>query len=555
MKTILTNGNIYTCDPQNPQADTLAFDGSEICYVGDGLPEDNETKVIDLHGKTVIPGINDSHIHPGWLAKSAWHIRLPWTEDLDEILAFIKKYAEDHPKEELPFLYFEYYPTTLFGGKGPKKEILDKVVSDRPCYCQDFGEHQQWLNSKMLKLLGVTKDTPDPSTLEVFIRDEKGEPTGWVKEMAWAHFADNMWEAIGWKPPEDLTEETLKPFFDFLTEHGITGMADGFIEDDQQIESIYQMDQKGDLKTYYDGMVRFWSLKDLPEKIGKLREYQRKYTTGHIKINTMKLFLDGTNEAGNSALLDPHVNDPENYGEIMMEEEDLTECISLCNKEGLDIHIHIVGDRGFRVACNAVEKAQSRGLDDGIPWVCQPVFAHCEIIDPADMDRPAKLGITINWSCHWSGGYFSDAAMDYITEEKWRRMYQFNPIIKSGGLVAFSSDVVTFYELNRADPFFGMQVAATGVDPQVPLDPKKYPGSVRPPDSARLSLPVLLNGYTMSSAKQMRWQDKLGSLTAGKVANINILSADPFKTELNKLKDINFDTVIFDGEVIKGELL
>src|SRR5699024_6623385 len=91
--------------------------------------------------------------------------------------------------------------------------------------------------------------------------------------------------------------------------------------------------------------VRFWRYEDLPEKIAIVKEYQKKYTTKHIKINTLKLFLDGTNESGNSASLHPHVNDSTgtNYGEIAMETDELKKCFLLSNKEGLDLHIIMVG--------------------------------------------------------------------------------------------------------------------------------------------------------------------------------------------------------------------
>ena len=87
------------------------------------------------------------------------------------------------------------------------------------------------------------------------------------------------------------------------------------------------------MKFYYDGIVRFWSIKDLPEKIKEVKEYQAKYTNKHIKINTVKLFLDGTNEGGNSAVLSPHKNDPtqQNFGSIKMEVDELVECFLLCN--------------------------------------------------------------------------------------------------------------------------------------------------------------------------------------------------------------------------------
>ena len=555
---VLRNAKIYTMNDEAPLADTIVTDGKKIIYVG----TENEAaehiaadaKVYDLKGKTVLPGIVDSHIHPGMCSRSTWHVRLPWTEDVNELLDFVRKYGREHSREEVPFIYFEYYPTSMFDENGPVKELLDEAISDRPVLCQDFGEHLCWVNSKMLELLGVDKNTPDPSTLEVFVRDEEGNPTGWIKEMAWLHFADNMFEALGWQPPEELTEERMRPFFDFIEESGITALFDALIESDRQIRTVYEMDMAGKLHTYYDASVRFWKYEDLPEKIAKLREYSELYTTEHIKFNTMKLFLDGTNESGNSASLHEHINDPGNFGEIMMETEELTQCYLLCNREGLDLHIHMVGDRAFRVGCDAVEAAQKIAAQNGEEWVCQPVFAHCEVVDPSDMGRPAELGITVNWSCHWSGGYFGEEAMNYYTEEKWRRMYQFNPIIRSGALVAFSSDVVTAYEMHRAYPFFGMQVAATRIDPEFPLDSDKYPDSMRPDGSARLNLPVLLRGYTINGARQLRWEDKLGSLEEGKIANMVVIDRDPFETEPGELKDISVQTVIFDGNVVRGEL-
>ena len=555
---VLRNAKIYTMNDEAPLADTIVTDGKKIIYVGTEKEAAEhiaaDAKVYDLKGKTVLPGIVDSHIHPGMCSRSTWHARLPWTEDVNELLDFVRKYGREHSREEVPFIYFEYYPTSMFDENGPVKELLDEAISDRPVLCQDFGEHLCWVNSKMLELLGVDKNTPDPSTLEVFVRDEEGNPTGWIKEMAWLHFADNMFEALGWQPPEELTEERMRPFFDFIEESGITALFDALIESDRQIRTVYEMDMAGKLHTYYDASVRFWKYEDLPEKIAKLREYSELYTTEHIKFNTMKLFLDGTNESGNSASLHEHINDPGNFGEIMMETEELTQCYLLCNREGLDLHIHMVGDRAFRVGCDAVEAAQKIAAQNGEEWVCQPVFAHCEVVDPSDMGRPAELGITVNWSCHWSGGYFGEEAMNYYTEEKWRRMYQFNPIIRSGALVAFSSDVVTAYEMHRAYPFFGMQVAATRIDPEFPLDSDKYPDSMRPDGSARLNLPVLLRGYTINGARQLRWEDKLGSLEEGKIANMVVIDRDPFETEPGELKDISVQTVIFDGNVVRGEL-
>lgn len=563
MITLLRNADIFTAADAQPQAQAVAYEDDRLIYVGKENSQELEKitayadRIIDLKGKTVLPGFVDSHVHPAAVAMSSWHIKVPMFQEVEAFLAYIKNYAKQHPKEEIPFLYFEYYPTNMFDTNGPRKELLDAVINDRPCLCQDFGEHMHWVNSKMLELMEVDASTPDPAPgLEMFVRDQRGEPTGWVKEMAWLSFAERMYKKINWKPPVTITEGMMAPVMDFFTSNGITALFDAVIESEEQLKVLKALDDQGALKLYYDAAVRFWSLQDLPEKISELRHYQKTYQTKHIKIQTMKLFLDGTNEAGNGALLEPHVNDPAkaNYGEIKMDEDELKHCFLLCNEEKLDVHLHIVGDRAFRTGWKAVKAAKEEAAANGKAWSIQIVFAHCELVDPADMGKPAELGIRVNWSCHWSGGYFGDKAKTYISEEKWNSMYQFNPMIRSGAPVAFSSDVVTYYELERANPFFGIQVANTRIDPQFPLDPKQYEESIRPEKSARIPVKDLLKGYTLTSARQLHWDSIFGNLEIGKLANLCIVSENPIKANPLKVKDIKVDAVVFEGEVIHGSL-
>ena len=558
MITTIKNAKIYTCNEKMPWAEAIAFEDDKITFVGLNADAPTSDSVFDANGKMVIPGFVDSHNHPGMVSQSSWHITLPWVDNVNDLLSFVKQYAEEHPKEEIPFLYFEYYPTTLFDEKGPTKELLDQAVSDRPCLCQDFGEHLHWVNSKMLECMGVTKDTPDPVPgLEMFVRDEYGEPTGWVKEFAWIRFADVLFANIGWEAPMRMTPELMENFFVFTKEYGITAMGDGILEGEEQLISMSELDKQGKLNLYYDGIVRFWSYDDLPEKIAELRNYQKKYTSKHIKINSVKLFLDGTNESGNSALLEPLANDPSgtNYGVIKMETEELTKCYVLCNREGVDLQIHMVGDRAFRVGCDAVEAAQKIVREEGTPWTIQPIFAHCELVDPADFQRPAKLGITINWTCHWAGGYFGTQAISILGSERWHRMYRIREFLESGALVAFSSDVTTFYELHRrANPLLGIQISNTRIDPEFPLDSEICPGEVRTPAGQEVPLDILIKGYTLNAARQLHWENLMGSLEEGKLANMNLLSANLFEVDPMKVKDITVDAVIFDGVLIHGEI-
>ncbi len=550
MKRILKNGKIFTLNKDNSEVSAVVLDGKKIIYAGssDGaVAYSDNAEVTDLDGKTVLPGFIDSHTHPAGCASTAWHVKLPWTEDKDELLRFVKEYAEAHDKYEVPFLFFEYYPTSMFGITGPRKEMLDEIVSDRPCLCQDFGDHMCWVNSRMLELMGVDKNTPDPSQIEIFERDEDGEPTGWIKERAWIYFEDKLYNAIGWRPP-GLDKKTMENYLDSVKAYGITSLADCLIEKEELLDSIYELDKEGKLEIFYDVAVRFYHYSELPEGIERLKAYRKKYGTEHIRFTSMKLFLDGTNELGNSALLSEHINDPGNFGEITMDTEELADCFYLCSSEKLDLHIHMVGDRAFRTGCDAVEKAQKRIKAEGGQWNCQPIFAHCELVDPADMKRPAELGITINCSCHWSGGYFGEEAKNFISEEKWETMYQFNPMLESGAMVTFSSDVVTNYEFHRSYPLFGMQVAATRVDPEFPVNPVKYPGSVRLPLSAKLSVKDLIKGYTIDGAKQLHIDNLTGSIEAGKLANLVVLDNNPYTVPAEKLSTINVHSVYIEGK-------
>ena len=106
-----------------------------------------------------------------------------------------------------------------------------------------------------------------------------------------------------------------------------------------------------------------------------------------------------------------------NYGQINMSEVELTKVLLRLNQEKLDLHIHVVCDRGFRTACDAYEKAKKQVEQEGGTWDIYMELAHCELVHPDDRRRPAELGIIINWSCHWAGGYFGEGAIDYLGQE------------------------------------------------------------------------------------------------------------------------------------------
>lgn len=548
---VLKNARIYTVDNAKPWASAVAIRGKKIVYVGGWRGAKayvgGTTRTYDLGGRMVIPGMLDSHTHPRDVALSTWHTTLPWVYDADVQLSFLKEWCEAHPDQKV--VYAEYYPTEMFSADNlPTAAMIDAYVSDRAVIWEDSSDHACCVNSKALEWMGVTKDTPDPEPgVAYFQRDSAGNPTGYVTEWAWAYFTEQLFTNAGWAPPDTVTAATLKPFLRSLSLKGVVGVWDALGEVDT-LKAVTSLDRQHKLNMIYEASVVYDSLAGLPTAIRTAKARQAKYGSPHVRVRTIKLFLDGTNEIGTSAVLEPFSNDVTgtDYGDLRMSEDDLTASMLLLNKANLDLHIHLVGDRAFRVACNAVERAQAKL---GSAWRVRVTLTHCELIDPADMPRVAQLGIIINWSPHWTGGYFGPAAEEWLGVERFNRMYQFNPIIESGGIVNYGSDVVSQWEADRANPFFGMQAAHTRIDP----DPNLAWG-LREPESAKLRLVDLVQGYTINGAIQLRRQASMGSIEVGKLADLSVLNTSLFDAADDQIKDVSPVAVVFEGRVVSGKL-
>jgi predicted amidohydrolase YtcJ len=562
---ILSDARVHTADRAHPHAVVVAIRREEIVDVAQSGDDSwralvgTDTNVVDVGGRAIVPGFVDSHTHPELVSLSSWHISLPRTDDLDTILDFLRRFAADHPVSDVPFIYAEYYPSDMdWGPDGPTAAAIDAAVSDRPVLLQDFSDHSSTVNSKMLELLGVEATTPiqidpeDPAPR--FVRGaDGGTPNGLVRERAWTHLADKMYDGIGWRPPEDVTPALLEGFTSFLSSKGVVALLDAATSR-SAIASAARLDAAGQLNLHYHGAKIFSSLANLDATVADVRAWQEEFGGPHVRVNTVKLFLDGTNEFGTGAVLDPLVTDDGDRGLLRMSEDDLTTALHTLNAADIDLHVHVVGDRGFRVALNAVERARH---ELGGSWRILVTLSHDELVDPSDVTRVSELGVILNWTPHWSGGYFGVAAAEHLGWERFSRMYQFNPVIASGGMVTFGSDVVTQYEAGRADPFFEMQVGHTRIDPEYPMQPG--PGTVagtqvREPASAKLSLEDLLQGYTRNGAIQLRLADRIGSIEVGKTANLSVLDADLFGVPADTIKDIEPVAVMFEGRVIHGTL-
>ena len=554
MITLYTNGRIYTENPAKPWAEAFVTEDSKFVYVGDKEGASafaKADKTVDLAGKVVLPGFLDGHTHPETVAKTFWHAVIPRTYDKDELYAYIREAAEKYPKETNPYFFCENYFTETFGEEGPRKEDLDELIPDRPARIQDFSDHACWYNSiamDMLKDENGIPHAPSPMGGEgTFIKDANGEYTGNCLESTPDYSDMKIYKALGWEPELIASEEMLKPFLDMLKENGVIGLMDGFTEGEESMQVIYEMDKAGKLGMFYEASVCLEEIDEVEDVIATIRDWQEKYTTDHIKTRIVKFFIDGVNDHGDSFSVDPMANDPTGtyHGEAFATTEELRDVMVRLNEENLDMHIHTVCDGSFRRVCDAVEAAREICGDS---WRIKVTMAHCELIHPDDVARPAELGIYIDATPHWNGGYSDEGVQLFFGYDKWATMFDHRKLIEAGVNVGFSSDVFNYTEAWRANPFLGMQVGLTRVDPEVPLNPERYPGSMHPPESAKLTVEQLIHGYTAVNAERMRLNDILGSIEEGKIANFTVLKDDIFSYPAEKMGELKTESVYFEGE-------
>lgn len=540
--TVYVNATFVTEDEALPRASVLAVKDGKIVYVGDDAAG-FDGEVIDLGGAFVTPSFLDAHSHPGIVGTTVWYEDMPADCDTqEEILAYVANYCAEHPVEEVPYMYFEYYPSNLFDENGPRKEWIDEVVSDRPILIEDFSDHACWVNSKFLELLGVYEEGVVSADDEpFFFKDANGEYTGWIKEFVWQNYIGNLYEAIGWAPEDGVTEDTLLYTLNDFTKWGVTGVMDAYTLGEEHVAEAADLISSGKWNGYYELSYVMDTPADLEDCITAIHTLEETYGNDKCHIDTLKIFYDGTNELGDAALIDGWITDSTQTGYIMMDTEETAHVIRRCNEEGIDVHFHMVGDLAFRQVMDATELLLNElGKLDIQVEVC-----HCEYVSPEDYLRPAQLGVIVNWTPHWSGGYFGDGSLQYLGEERYNNMYQFNPMIESGAIVTFGSDIYSAYEEQRANPYFSMQTGMTRVDIE-------YPDGMRESEAAKLSLESLLKGYTINAAIQMRIDDKVGSLTVGKDANFNVFDVDLFTVNEFEFKDVLPTAVVYEGRCISG---
>jgi predicted amidohydrolase YtcJ len=542
---VFLDGNFYTANPRQPWASAVAIQGDHIIYVGDEVGVDEfvgpETKRYRLKGKLVLPGLIDAHTHPGMVALSARNVSIEDTETRPELMQAIARMIESNP--DPPVLIGGFWRNELFDERGPHKRDLDRIESSRPVILYDYWGHSVWANSKAFEMAGVGRNTPDVIPgLAYYQRDADGEPTGWVTESAASVFVKHF-QAVTAE-----TEQSLLRFLQYLRELGVTALWDAgnFGWDDEIYAVVSRWDREGVLPLRYHGSYTLFLPDDLPNAVAELKRMREAYGSDRVRIDTLKVFLDGVIETRTADMSEDYLDTPGNSGRSLLNQAQLRQLILDLNAEGLDMHVHTVGNRSIEMTLNAVEEAR-KSLSE--PLETRVTLCHLEVMDDSDFNRFKDLGVIASFTPHWHGGDAEE--LKPAIGDKARIMMRAQPLISDGAVVTFSSDITdrTEWKSHGANPFVGMQIGHNKQDIEGGAQ-----AILTPPRSERLRLDSLVDGYTRNAAIQLGRSDQLGSIEVGKRADLVVLDRNLFEVDRYDIHEVRPVAVVMDGKIVHGEL-
>lgn len=528
-------GSVITVDPAQPRAEAVAVTEGRIVAVG----SDEEirkliapsTDVIELDGRTLLPGFQDAHLHFAHGGMTACECDLYGTFTPAEHADAIVAYAARNPANR--WIVGGGWSMDDFGGRMPTREFLDALVPDRPVALRTRDGHTLWSNSRALDLAGITAATSDPVG-GVIDRDGTGAPSGTLQETAIRLVQELLPE-----PSQGEWEQAILDAQRTLHALGITACQEASL--DESLFAPYRsVAERGELTMRTEGNL-LWRDDAGDELIEELLERRARGTVGRLRLRGVKLFQDGVVESYTAAMLAPYRDADgaitERYGASLFEPERLERIVGLLDANGFQVHIHALGDRAVREALDALEAATAlNGRRDA-----RHHLAHVQFAAPADLPRFGELGVVANVTPYWAvlSGYVLDLTLPFVSPEAGASMYPFGSILRQGGRLAFGSD----WSVSTPDPLLQLEVAVTrrrpGQDGDEPLLPRE-----------RLTLDEAIAAATMGSAYVNHRDHDTGSIEPGKLADLVVLDRDLHDRGAGAIGEARVVSTLVEGALV-----
>jgi predicted amidohydrolase YtcJ len=530
---VFINGNVYTANEKQPRAEAVAVKGDRIVFVGSNTAAKNyegpATRIVDLHGATVLPGMADAHQHLEGVGFREMTLNLEGITNLQDFLAKVKARVDQaKPGEWVTGRGWieTFWTPPVF----PTRWDLDKVAPNNPVILGRSDGHGTVVNSAALKIAGITKDTPSPFGGEISKDKQSGEPNGMLLDAAQGLVRRHV-------PPTSRADAERAVVLGVQRDIGLgwTQVQDpgGSYED----IDIYR-------KLYGEGKIklRIYKVLSAPGK-----EAQRLLSEGPIigaygnrlTVRSLKFYADGSLGSRSAALLAPYSDAPETSGFLTVKEENLLPMLEEALRKGIQCETHAIGDRGNRFILDEYEKAL-KAVPPNQRKIANPRWRveHSQIVNPTDIPRFAKLGIIPSMQPSHAIGdlHFAPARLGM---KRLEGAYAWNSFIKSGVVVPGGSDA----PVERGEPMIEFYAAVAR------KDIRGFSGEGWHPEEA-VSREQALKMFTLWPAYAAFEENLRGSIEVGKLADLTVLSADIMKIpEMEILKTHCVMTVI-GGEIV-----
>ena len=517
---ILHNANVYTSNPNVPKAQAIAISNGKIIAVGSNddilhLAGSN-TRKIDIGGNTITPGFIDAHSHP---ASSGYeHLR-----NVDCDLRSIGAIQDAIKKGSLTkapgdwVMGFKYDDTKTKEKKYIDRYDLDVITNEHPIVISHRGGHTAYVNSMALKLANIDSNTPDPEGGQI-IRDENGEPTGLLKENA----VDLIYKLIPENQTEADRQEGVKIITEMMSKSGVTSVTDAYgLQTD--LKAYRDAFAAGQLKSRIYCMISFREIDSMISQGAKTGDGDQ-----WVKLGGMKLTCDGSISERTARLSEPYIGRPNDFGIIVMDEDELYSYAIKAQRANWQIGIHANGDVGIDKSLNVFERIQKEYPRQ------DPRFRleHCTVINPELIKRIKNLNAI---PCPFSTYvYFHGEKMVNYGKDRLENMFAVKSFLDAGINVTQTSD----YPPGPFEPMMAIQSSVTRTD---------MSGNVWGP-SQKISVEEAIKVGTINGAYASFDENIKGSLEIGKLADLVVLEKDPAKVDPNSIIDIKIERTMVDGK-------
>ncbi len=529
---VLVNGTIYTMNAAQPKAEAIALNPESGAVVGVGSSVDIQrlggpmAELVDLRGRTVLPGFIDAHIHLLSYNQQLQAVNMLGARSEQEAAARVQERVARAAKGD--WITGGMWDKNLWPGDAfPTRATLDAVAPDNPVAMRSKDGHVLWVNSRALALAGVTRESPDLEGATI-ARDASGEPTGVLKEYA----AIGLIERV--IPTQTETASTLKETMRFLHRRGITSIHD--IEDHQAVQHFQRLHAHNELGL----RVLFFFPKNSLRALGRLG-LQAGFGDDWLRLGGVKIFADGTLGSQTAAMLDPFEGAPDNRGILAVPPDEMKAIVEMAAGNRLHVAIHAIGDYACRVALDGIEQAQAQAQGTPGAETVRYRLEHVQLIAPEDIERMARMKVIA--SVQPFHAVADRDVAEHYWGERYHRAYAYQTLRQSGISLALGSDA----PVETTDPLRIIHAAVLRRDDQTPERAPWLP-------EQSLSVAQALWSYTLGAAYAGGEEGRKGSLEVGKLADLVVLGADPFAMPSAELPQTPIEATIIGGKVIFGNL-